>query len=165
MTAKRQAHLCRRRRSRLEIKHAERTMSFRRGRRDNVLGNLNRCFLQSLCCGWNCGVHRDADKAVVFWNRLVLMRTLSERSCLGMSVASLCRTHKGNHQKAQRSDQPQPYCRPLPVLSTLSIVLHQYPAFNLCSTFWIVSQTLSATFECPDASKRGGTKLKNQPYV
>lgn len=79
-------------------------------------------------------VHRHANRAMVFLWRLIMMRTLLERSGLSMSVAGLRRTHEGDHQDAKRSDHPHPNHWLLGVLSALKITLHDVLRFYLCST-------------------------------
>jgi hypothetical protein len=69
---------------------------------------------------------------MIFLGRLVVMRTLTERRLLSMSVAGLRRTHEGDHQNAKRSDHPHPNHWLLTVLSALEIALHLIFRASIC---------------------------------
>lgn len=69
---------------------------------------------------------------MVFRLRHIVMRVLLERVCLSMSVTGLRRTHKGDHQNAERGDHPQPYHWLLTLFSALEIALHSIFLASIC---------------------------------
>jgi hypothetical protein len=114
------------RRSRLQVEGIDRTVPFLRRRGNDVLDNIDGRRSQGLRRRWNCSMHRYADEAMVFRRRLVLVRSLPQRRGFGMGMAGLRRTHKRDHQDAQRRNQPQPCCWLFSVVAALEMALHFY---------------------------------------